>query len=63
MQTFDYAGEGSMYPLFFQDAIDSIRNNSLPPISTSESLQALRVVFSAYKAVETGRMQSIDRAK
>ncbi len=63
VQTFDYAGEGSRYPLFFQDAIDSIRNSSPPPISTSESLQALRVVFSAYKAVETGRTQSIDRAK
>ena len=60
IQKFEYADEPGLYELFFQDAIDAIRNSSPPPITTSESLRALRTVFSAYKAVETGRTQSVD---
>jgi predicted dehydrogenase len=60
IQELDYADEPGLYDLFFQDAIDSIRNGTPPPITTSESLRALRTVFSAYKAVETGRTQVVD---
>ncbi|MDP6557533.1 MAG: Gfo/Idh/MocA family oxidoreductase [Pirellulaceae bacterium] len=60
IQQYEYAHEPGLYDLFFQDAIDSIRNGSPPPITTRESLSALRTVFSAYKAVETGRTQSVD---
>jgi predicted dehydrogenase len=59
IQNFNYAGEAGLYDLFFQDAIDSIRHGSPPPISTSESLSALRVVFGAYKSTETGRTQTL----
>jgi predicted dehydrogenase len=59
IQSFDYSGDGNLYELFFQDAVDSIRHATPPPITTTESLQALRVVFAGYKAVETGRTQTI----
>lgn len=59
IQKLEYADEPGLYELFFQDAIDSIRNDSPPPITTNESLRALRTVFSAYKAVETGRTQAV----
>lgn len=59
IQSFEYADEPGLYELFFQDAIDSIRNDSPPPITTAESLRALRVVFSAYNAVDSGRTQVV----
>jgi UDP-N-acetyl-2-amino-2-deoxyglucuronate dehydrogenase len=59
IQSFDYSSDGNLYELFFQDAVDSIRHATPPPITTVESLQALRVVFAGYKAVETGRTQTI----
>jgi predicted dehydrogenase len=59
IQTFKYTDTREMYHLFFQDAIDSIRGGTPPPITTSESLRALRVVFAAYKAVATGRTQQL----
>ena len=48
-----------MYHLFFQDAIDAIRKDEAPPITTAESLRALQVVFAAYEAAETGQSQAI----
>ncbi|HIF31791.1 MAG TPA: Gfo/Idh/MocA family oxidoreductase [Planctomycetaceae bacterium] len=62
IQEFDYADESGWYELFFQDAINSIRRGSPPPITTRESLRVLRTVFSAYKAVETGRTQTVEPA-
>lgn len=62
VQTFEYAGEPGLYDLFFQEAIDSIRNGAPPPITSRDSLRALRAVFSAYQAVETGRTQTVDPA-
>ena len=59
IQTFKYTDTRDMYHLFFQDAIDSIRKDTPPPITTSESLRALRVVFAAYEAVATGRTQQV----
>ena len=59
IQTFKYTDTREMYHLFFQDAIDAIRGGTPPPITTSESLRALRVVFAAYKAVATGRTQQL----
>jgi predicted dehydrogenase len=63
VQKFDDANEPGLYQLFFQEAIDSIRNNSPPPITTAESLRALRVVFGAYKAIDTGRTQEVVQAE
>lgn len=60
VQQFEYAGEAGLYSLFFQDAIDAVRHGTPPPISTRESLRALRTVFSAYRAVESGRTQTVE---
>ena len=49
-----------MYHLFFQDAINAIRKDTPPPITTNESLRSLRVVFSAYEAVTTGKTQQVN---
>ena len=59
IQMFKYTDTREMYHLFFQDAIDSIRKETRPPITTGESLRALRVVFAAYEAVATGRTQHV----
>lgn len=59
IQTIDDLSTGNLYQLFFQDAVNSIRNATPPPITTNESLRALRVVFAGYKAVETGRTQTV----
>ena len=59
IQMFKYTDTRDMYHLFFQDAIDAIRKNTPPPITTSESLRALRVVFAAYEAVASGRTQQL----
>ena len=59
IQTFKYTDTREMYHLFFQDAIDAIRKGTPPPITTGESLRALRVVFAAYEAVATGRTQQV----
>lgn len=61
IQTFDYSDEAGLYDLFFEDVINSVRNNSRPPITTEESLQALRTVFAADGAVESGKTVSIGR--
>jgi len=60
VQTLDYSDEPGLYDLFFQEAVDAIRNGTQKPISTRESLRALRTVFAGYQAVETGRTQSVD---
>jgi len=60
IQTFKYTDTREMYHLFFQDAIDTIRKGTSPPITTGESLRALRVVFAAYEAVATGRTQQVE---
>jgi predicted dehydrogenase len=59
IQTFKYTDTREMYHLFFQDAIDAIRRDAPPPITTSESLRALRVVFAAYEAAATGKTQQV----
>ncbi len=63
IQTFKYTDTREMYHLFFQEAIDAIRKDTSPPITTSESLRALRVVFAAYEAVATGKTQQVKISK
>jgi len=63
VQTFRYTDTREMYHLFFQDAIDAIREDTPPPITTGESLRALRVVFAAYEAVSTGKTQQVKISK
>jgi len=59
IQEFKHTDTRHMYHLFFQDAIDAVTNKTPPPITTAESLRALRVVFAGYKAAATGRSQHI----
>jgi len=59
IQAFKYTDTREMYHLFFQDAIDAIRKGTPPPITTGESLRALRVVFAAYEAAATGITQQV----
>lgn len=59
IRKFEYSDSRLMYHLFFQDAIDAIRSGGAPPISTAESLRALRVVFAGYEAAKTGQAQKI----
>lgn len=59
VQTFDYAPEPGLYELFFRDVVNAIRRGTPPPITTAESLQALRVVFAGYRAAGSGRTQVI----
>ena len=60
IQEFIHTDTREMYHLFFQDAIDAVGNKTPPPITTNESLRALRVVFAAYKAVATGQTQRVN---
>lgn len=59
VQSFDYAGEPGLYSLFFADVLQAIREDSQPPISTAESLQAMRVVFAGYRAASSGKTQAV----
>lgn len=63
IQTFNYSDEAGLYQLFLADAVNSIRYGTPPPITTAESLQALRVVFAGYEAARTGRTQSVADAR
>ena len=59
LQVFEEPDSHLMYHLFFQDAIDAIREDAAPPISTKESLRALEVVFAAYRSAESGQAQRL----
>ena len=59
VQRYEYKDVGGLYHLFFQQVIDSIVAEQAPPISTEESIQALRVVYAGYAAASSGRTQTI----
>ena len=63
IQEFTYTDLSKTYHLFFQDAIDAVGNKTPPPITTNESLRALRVVFAAYKAAAIGQTQRVNPSK
>ena len=47
------------YQPFFQEAIDAACGKSDWPITSTDSLSALKVVFAAYRAAESGITQSV----
>ncbi len=47
------------YQPFFQEAIDAVLGKTKWPITSSESLRALKVVFGAYRAAESGMTQTV----
>ncbi len=59
VQQYHYKDEGGLYQRFFQDAIDAIIQDSDPPITSDESLRALKVVFSGYRAAQSGSTQTV----
>jgi predicted dehydrogenase len=51
--------EPSGYTPFVQRVVRSVAGLEPPPLTTGESLNALKVVFAAYRAAETGRTVGI----
>ncbi len=54
LQTFEESTEPRGYSPFVARVITAVARNSAPPITTQESLNALRTVYGIYKAAETG---------
>jgi UDP-N-acetylglucosamine 3-dehydrogenase len=55
------AASAPVYDLMLQAAIDFSRGLRAPFMTTAESLGALRAVFAAYRAAETGATQKVER--
>jgi UDP-N-acetyl-2-amino-2-deoxyglucuronate dehydrogenase len=51
--------QSNPYPEFVQAAIDSVREGTPPPVTSQESLQALKVVFGLYQAASNGLSRQI----
>ena len=56
LQTFESPIEPRGYSPFVAKVVSAIANDSAPPITTQESLNALRTVFGIYEAAETGKV-------
>ena len=56
LQTLDSLTEPRGYSPFVAQAVTAISRNTAPPITTQESLNALRTVFGIYEAAETGKL-------
>ena len=56
LQTLESPIEPRGYSPFVAQAVTAIAHNSAPPITTQESLNALRTVFGIYEAAETGKL-------
>ena len=57
VQQFDDTAGG--YQPFFQEAINAALGKTEWPITSSESLRALKVVFAAYRAAQSGMTQTV----
>jgi predicted dehydrogenase len=55
LQTFESSVEPRGYSPFVAQAVTAIANDTTPPITTRESLNAIRTVFRIYEAAETGK--------
>lgn len=60
VQTFEGATEPRGYSPFVAQVVSAIAGDTAPPITTQESLNALRTVFGIYEAAETGTATKID---
>lgn len=56
LQTLDSPTEPRGYSPFVAQAVTAISHSTAPPITTQESLNALRTVFGIYEAAETGKL-------
>jgi UDP-N-acetyl-2-amino-2-deoxyglucuronate dehydrogenase len=59
VQTWDGSKQPRGYTPFVQAAVRACANETAPPITTAESLRALRTVFGIYKAAAEGRSVSV----
>lgn len=56
LHTFENPTEPRGYSPYVAQVVSSIARGTAPPITTQESLNAIRTVFGIYKAAETGRL-------
>ena len=56
LQTLESPIEPRGYSPFVAQVVTAIAHNAAPPITTQESLNALRTVFGIYEAAETGKL-------
>ena len=56
LQTLDGPIEPRGYSPFVAEVVAAIAHNAAPPVTTQESLNALRTVFGIYEAAETGKL-------
>lgn len=59
IQSFSVEKETDDYELMVQNAIDASRGVEKPFMTSAESLQAMKVVFAAYRSAETGKTQTV----
>jgi|RhiMethySRZTD1v2_1073278.scaffolds.fasta_scaffold05469_5 predicted dehydrogenase len=59
VQSYSVEDDSDDYALMVQNAINASRGVEKPFMTSSESLQTMRVVFAAYRAAETGITQKV----
>lgn len=60
VQTFEGPTDPRGYSPFVAEVVSAIAHDTAPPITTQESLNALRTVFGIYEAAATGKATMID---
>ena len=58
-QIFNYPRGQRSYTPFVRSAVRAAAGGGEPPMTTSESLQVIRTLFAAYRAAETGQVQTV----
>ena len=59
VQTFEGPTDPRGYSPFVAQVISAVAGDTAPPVTTQESLNALRTVFGIYEAAETGTAKKI----
>ena len=59
IQAMKYTRETNLYAPFVQAAVNSAREIEPPPVTGSEGLQVLQVVFALYRAAESHSVQTV----
>ncbi len=59
IQTMQYTRKSNLYARFVQAAVNCAREIDPPPVTGSEGLQVLKLVFALYRAAETRSVQTV----
>jgi len=59
IQSFTYSNEPKNYDLMFRNAVNVSRGIERPFVTAADCLHVLKVIFSAYRAAETGSAQTV----